>query len=108
MAGGNGGRWRRMHAPTDKETAARRPETQDAVVGMRDANGRTLLDALQNALQGKFFTVCTQAPLRVYPACVFRGLSDANLRTVNRLSQLRVACAEERGGRSLSQKRNEL
>ena len=52
-----------MHAPTDKETAARQPETQDAVVGMRDANGRTLLDVLQNALQGKFFTVCPQAPL---------------------------------------------
>ena len=50
---------RRLHAPPDKETAARHPETQDAAVGMRDANGRALLEALQGVLQAGFSTICS-------------------------------------------------
>ena len=55
--------WRRLHAPTDEGIAARRPETQNSVTGVRDANGRTLLDALQGVLQRKFFTICRRSAL---------------------------------------------
>ena len=47
--------WRRLHAPPDRELAARRPETQDTVAGMRNANGRALLAALECVLQASFF-----------------------------------------------------
>ena len=53
--------WRRLHAPPDREAAATGLQTQHAVVGARDANGRAFVEARKSALQAKCFTE--------YPLC---------------------------------------
>ena len=63
VAAGNRGRSAALHAPPDEGIAARRPEKQNSVTGVRDANGRALLDALQGVLQRKFSTVYRHVPL---------------------------------------------
>ena len=63
VAAGNRGRSAALHAPPDEGIAARRPEKQNSVTGVRDANGRALLDALQGVLQRKFSTVCRRSAL---------------------------------------------
>ena len=50
--------WRRLHAPPDRDMAASEPESQDSVVGTRDADGRALLDSKNCVLQARLSAVC--------------------------------------------------
>ena len=100
--------WRRLHAPPERGTAARVPETQDEADGMRDASEGEFSEALRRSLQAKLSTACPHALLSRCNACIFRRRSDANLRTANCSSQLDVAREERRGRRSWLQKRQGL
>ena len=53
--------WRRLHAPPDRDMAASEPESQDSVVGTRDADGRALLDSPRRVLQASLSAVCRYA-----------------------------------------------